>query len=231
MQLEDGSILSSADGINWVMSIVGDPDGETIDGLDFQDGYFQAKIFTNYNTEWIVSKDGMIWKKTNARATIGTRLLTREDGVFLTLYLARNRVSMDEGDSWETINLPPAGNTAMTFIVGGKFFSASGHKCYWSEDGKEWDSVDIQDTGTVSTFVYRGGRFYATMDFRTSFSSTDGVVWTPMIKKMPEPNFHYICYFKSAYLTFDNNKTQLLRSQDGLNWSLLDDMQPRPTFA
>ncbi len=217
---EDGVILTSPDGIDWVQQTSG-----TRAGLNAVTSY-GADIF-------IVGQDATVLRSTDHGESWTVK--HSEDGIDLHAIVinawqivagGRSRHSADAfmmrsenlGDTWAVVeSLPQSGHWSTDLVYAGGLFIAStdiprstgGTRVWVSVDGKDWQDSVLMDTPTAGLYsvLHDGSKFIVSGSYGAVFMSTDGAYWTQSDTPLEE-----ISYLSSIWTGSE------LRLAGGITW-------------
>lgn len=143
-------------------------------------------MMVGYGGIRVVSQDdGITWQKVAELAPAGG-----DDGNLLrgvawgngTWVVSGWRVfTSPDGHDWTERVLPPGCAVLEGLAFGnGTFVGACDHRTFLSDDGVEWRQGGSLDVGGHTYLLFAEGRFAASGDSGASFTSKDGLTWTPL---------------------------------------------------
>jgi len=247
LQSEDGTLLSSKNGITWTATLKNALYVRCSSGyypyvlsstLKFQGGFFQVKVIMSEGYQgWATSVDAQTWNFPEESQP--SLLCASPTGVFLIRNNQEILCRKNQTLAWNTVFNLPQNTTSIEMAVnyvGGQFliFDHLNKKCYRSLDGETWNTVDLSASSwlssSVKSLVFRGGKYFMKIGLK-ELTSTDGVTWDEISKEQAANhiNIQEIGYYQSIYLTEGWNGLAL--SHDGLTWSSLDSTKPKPLSA
>ena len=190
-----GTILTSADGIDWITRESGteaDLYAIAFDGADiFAVGEDIVMLSTDHGESWTTKHEPAVDLIAVAVSPtqvvvgggINVPLVSDYDGLAQTV--PQVMISEDRGDSWqEADSLPDSSDVFDVFedIIyrDGLFVAVTGSGIQVSSDGKTWNEIIDVAKGAVafSTIVHDGARFIAAGYGAVLFTSFDGYNWT-----------------------------------------------------
>ena len=217
---EDGVILTSEDGIEWVQQ-------ESGTGAGLND-------ITSYRSDIVaVGQDGVVLLSTDH----GENWVVRHSAVDISLHAvvvnawqivaggrARHTAaafmmrSENRGETWTpAVSIPQTGHWSTDMVYAGGLFvaatdiprSTGGARVWVSVDGKDWqDTVLMGDrTAGLYSVLHNGKQFIVSGDYGTVFTSADGAFWTQSETPLME-----ISYLSAAW-----NGSDLLLA-GGITW-------------
>lgn len=233
VRLEDGEILTTRDGINWVGTTTADTKVWGGPSLRFEQGRFIVSgiIGTPGNSSlgMITSSDGLVWERTNTYGTAhAVKYCTNGSGTFVS---SAGYVSHDGGTSWDYIDVfgvagEPNQSICEAIFSNGQFvlIHFGTKKSAVSDDGIEWtvsESPEIVGSVSSASLKYCGDRYFLCSPSVTRTSLT-GADWQ---KVSGGAALRDVVYARGVYLglhvTVDNfNKSHktVMGSLDGIDW-------------
>jgi photosystem II stability/assembly factor-like uncharacterized protein len=188
---DDGLILTSQDGIDWVQQSCGtdaDLNAVTSDGPDIvavgEGG--TVLISTDQGENWTLShREGGI----NLHAVVINAWQIVAGGRSRYSAEAFMMRSEDRGETWMAADsIPQSGHWSTGLVYAGGLFvaatdiprSTGGTRVWVSVDGRDWQDIVLLDDRTAGLYsiLHDGNQFIVSGDYGTVFTSPDGDVWT-----------------------------------------------------
>ncbi|WP_435894502.1 S8 family serine peptidase [Oceaniferula spumae] len=223
LQLDNGGIISTRDGINWTYFLPGQIEWRLRTPLRFEGNHFVA-AYSNSSISGSVmtSQDGLAW-------TIGA--VSREgyfswqaignDGVVIGIEGSGSgaRRSADYGYNWKLIDDLSGASlyNSNGIFADGKYMviETSVKRVFNSVDAITWSQSDLPSTITQKPSIeYHGGRFFLGGATLLQYSSADSVTWESMNHGIVPT---LLTYSQGVYVGV--NSGILYHSQDGVSWT------------
>lgn len=209
---ENGTILSSSDGITWTTR--NSSTTARLNAISYGGGQW---ITIGENGTILTSPDGIIWTAQNAGTAAFLNDISYGAGQWI-IVTSEGTLTSPDGIVWTARGTPAA-----SIVYGnGQWASAYGGRFQTSTDGINWEINSISNA-TYSKIRYGGGRWvmlsaYGPIIFATS--SSDGVNWEAKILSEREGKIRSIAFGDGLWMGV-GEKLYTKTSPDGLNWSTL----------
>ncbi len=146
----------------------------------------------------------------------GRFIASRIDGTFL---------SSSDGLNWvNPVSQPQLFSFNDLEYVNGSFLGVGGNQLVFSGDGSVWtNSITVTNTGNLLSITYGNGRYVAGSEYRTIWTSTDGLNWTnpaPDLSIYPYASDVAVAYGNGVFVGVAGYEGDVLTSPDGLNWTV-----------
>lgn len=221
-----GGLWTSGDGEVW------EPSAFQLNGftsISFGNGKWVAADgdvrYPNYGYgNILVSTDLANWSAavTNAGVVSG---VASGNGQFIASRADGSLLASADGLTW--VN-PGGESLPLSFndlkYLNGSFVGVGLSQLGYSKDGTTWTNfISPTNTGYLFSIAYGGGRYVAGGEYRTVWTSTDGVTWTN-----PAPELSIIPYVADVLVAYGNGvfvgtagyNGDMLTSPDGLQWTV-----------
>jgi hypothetical protein len=198
---DDGAILTSPDGVDWVRKESGVEDtlmrvaafGPDIVAV----GYDIVMLSTDHGDSWTVTDRPEL-------AALEAVALNSSQYVVGGMDFARTtstiRLSEDRGETWEIVEEGPIGDFPVSdlaygdglFVATSWQWSSNGGRVKVSADGREWNEFLVSEGDEANSYglVVHDGSQFAVAGYSGVSTSIDGFNWTP--KQTPLLNFDFL---------------------------------------
>ncbi len=217
---DEGTVLSSADGIDWSPEI--NPAAPTrLDDVAFGNGVFVA---VGRNPKMVLtSPDGRNWTKREPDIS-GCHEIIFDGARFLALLSGGFVITSPDGVNWEQPTRVPANNDVGGIAYGNGIHVEAGYKrtgqppdLYSSSNFSDWTPRDSKLSQNLMNAAFGLGMFIIVGQGGALATSTDGVEWTP--RTVPHNGFIWDVVQGGEYLVAAAQWGRLLTSSDGANWT------------
>lgn len=234
----DGGIITSEDGLNWVIHDQGFSD--TLNAITFLNGKFYLLGGSGLVLESI---DGILWvqqefisQSDKSKANVKDIVYGNSRYVLLTRHEFNDDVSMIYTKTDTTDWLLLDDEYELKFIdmeFADSTFVAVGINGYAlrSKTGTYWEVETITgDVDTMHAITY-GGEHFVTASHNKSYRSVDGITWTADSIECDFLTVKDIIYLDTMFVMVGYfheylREPRILTSQDGLSWTLQDTAIP-----
>lgn len=207
----ENEVLYSEDGVEWIKS-QGLPQSDYIDTYSC-DGV----IYLEFNT-------GFTYASTNPRQgwiQINTEVSMYDNPIFFNgikiCYGTGGIYYSVDGFNW---NLAAEEEVATLYIIHGVCLAGCYDKLLYSLDGKTWNQTNLSGFG-IYDFSHINQCFVVGTDCGLYYS-LDGRTWT--ISNYTESCSYFRFYKYNEFLYYITNQQQILRSSNGMEWEILDNL-------
>ena len=178
----DGTILTSADGVNWTNRSSGTTDD--LYGIAYGSGHYVAVGYSAVGWGSIfTSADGIDWTNSIWEGTLwplyGAVYGTYANGEFVAVGQGGNILSSADGATWTEFGVGAYPRLQAVAHGGGQFVAVGTYGAILtSPDGATWTSHDLGSDAALFGVAYGNGQFVAVGAGGVVLTSPDGVTWT-----------------------------------------------------
>lgn len=221
LQYDDGSLVTSTNGINWTLFTPNQATYGTSSFVEFNSGFFTSGVGSTVLT----SADGITWANSLSNETGSiTWVAINKDGFMVAAGAGGIFSSNNGGASWRRIASIPAHTDSIGTNADGRFVivSHNSQKSYVSSDGLVWVARDqpaftsiVPSVSGSPTVTRIGDRYFTGGRNALGFSSADGLTWEPLGISVAARALTY-----TAGKFIAANGAGILTSTDALTWTL-----------
>ena len=172
-------------------------------------------LFNSTNlSDWVVVMTNTVPVTGIASAAGGRIVASHMDGTFST-----------STDALDWADTPPGelpDDLRDLEYVNGSFCALGNNQIAYSIDGAIWTNlVNLTNTGNLTSITYGNGRYVAGGEYRTVWTSTNGLDWTnpaPDLSIEPYLSDVAVAYGNGVFVGAAGFDGDVLTSSDGLNW-------------
>ena len=209
---DDGKVLTSADGIDWVeresgtdvnLNAIGSYGNDLVAVGDAA----TVLLSLDHGESWSVKHEG---DQAGLRAIVmnATQLVVGGMGQQGGAFIMR---STDRGNNWRVVDSLPEGEHFLTDLVyaNGLFIAATDYfnwqnnaRVFVSVDGENWQDVVVRDAGAPGYgILHDGTRFILAGGMGTVFASVDGYLWSQLPTPITEVDYMGITWTGAELVT------------------------------
>lgn len=222
LQYDDGSLITSKNGINWLLFTPNQTSFGSVTFVKFGSGVFTTAVGSTVLT----SADGISWKSSLSNETGTMTWVAVDRGGFMVAGGTGGNVfsSNNGGASWRRIESIPAHFDSTGTYADGRFVivSHNDRKSYVSTDGIAWITQDqpnftaiIPSVSGSPSVTNLGGCFFTGGRKALTFSSKDGIIWQPTSTSFPESA---LAYAGGKFIA--GTSSGIATSIDAINWNI-----------
>ena len=211
---DNGTILTSPDGVNWTAQSSGT--SEWLYAVTYGNNTFVA---VGYSGTVLTSPDGVNWTAQSSGAGSVLYAVTYGNGTFVAVGYGGTILTSPDGASW-TAQSSGTGSVLRAVTYGNGTFVAvgSGGTILTSPDGANWTLQSSGTRGTLIAVTYGNGTFVAVGIPGTALTSPDGVNWT-LQRLGTNSVLEGVTYGNNTLVSVGSGGT-ILTSPDGVNWTV-----------
>lgn len=217
---DDGSILSSPNGVEWTLET--NPAAPSrLDDVAFGNGVFVA--VGRLPKTVLSSPDGRTWTKHEPQVT-GCQEVIFDGSRFLTLMSGGYIAVSTNGSTWTQPSRVPVKNDVGGLAFGNGIHVQVGYKktgfppeVFSSNNFTNWTPRDSKLNENLMNVFFGQGLFIAVGQGGAMATSPDGVEWTPLT--VPHTGFIWDVALGGGHFAAAAQWGRMLTSTDGVNWT------------
>ena len=221
--IQNQLIWTSTDAQTWQQITSSAPYGST--AIYYAEGHWVISLNPQYASGGLFASSNLvIWSQSTSNTAVISGIASANG---LTVASLVDGTLLNSTDAWNWTGTPVA--LLPTYprdlaYVNGTFVCVGEQQIAFSADGVNWTNlVNPTNIGNLITITYGDGRYVAGSEYRTVWTSLDGVDWTN-----PAPNLSISPYVSDVHVAFGNGvfvgaagyEGDILTSPDGLNWTV-----------